>query len=234
MNVLKTGIANSFKLDNPPRVRTLPKPIQQLNVINGDEGRFYVTPEGRHYQSVTTFLGSLPKAQYIKDWVERVGEREAEKKKRQGGNRGSRMHDSIEHFLLGEEVSIKNPLDLQLFSKMVPFLKKIDNIIAMETSLYSDELELAGRCDLIATIEGIPFVIDFKTMTEQREISEDYWLQTTAYSIMFEERTGIKIPKLCIAASADDGHFIEAHSERDLWTQKLKNMLEKTRNPVTL
>ena len=212
---------------NGSRFRTLPRPLPELVVEQTGSGRFYVTPEGNRYRSVTTFLGSLPKEPYLIEWAARVGETYANKIKSQGANRGSRLHNNVENYLLGNEVVINNPLDKMLFSNLVPFLNRIDNIIAMEAPLYSDELQLAGRCDLIATVDSIPYIIDFKTATQQKEIPKEYWLQTTAYSIMFAERTGINIPRLCIAASSDDGHFQEQYSETAQWEQKLKKLLEK-------
>lgn len=218
-----------YRNKNPPIFRTLKNPLGNIEAETTPEGRYYITEEGQRYLSVTTFLGSLPKPQYILDWVERVGKQQANKLKVQGANRGSRLHDNVEKYLLGKDVAINNPLDNILFGNMLPFLDRIDNVIAIEAAVYSDELQLAGRCDLIATVASIPYVIDFKTMTEQREIPEEYWLQVTAYSIMFKERTGIDIPRLCIAAVADDGHFQERHSERKLWKEKLKKMLTENR-----
>jgi ATP-dependent exoDNAse (exonuclease V) beta subunit len=207
------------------RVRKLPTPLPVLESVDTDNGRFYQTPDGQRYQSVTTFLGSLPKASYLDEWLARVGEDYANKIKRQGANRGSRLHDAIERYLQGEVVETTNPLDNILFTNIVPFLKRIDSIIAMEASLFSHTLKLAGRCDLIATINNVPFVIDFKTMTEEKEIPKEYWLQTTAYSIMFHEMTGINIPNLCIAAVTDDGMLKVEFSEAKLWTKKLKTLL---------
>lgn len=216
---------SSYRSAGDVKHRRLPKPLPELSVEETDSGRFYVTPEGNRYRSVTTFLGSLPKDQYLLDWAKMVGEEHMNKIKRQGANRGTRLHNNVENYLLGNEVVINNPLDKVLFGNMKPFLDKIDNVIVMEAPLYSDELRLAGRCDLIGTINGIPHIIDFKTSTGQKEIPKEYWLQTTAYSIMFNERTGINIPRLCIAVASDDGHFQEEYSEIAHWKQKLKNLL---------
>jgi genome maintenance exonuclease 1 len=66
---------------------------------------------------------------------------------------------------------------------------------------------MAGRVDCIAEYNGVLSVIDFKTskaVKEEKDINE-YFMQATAYAIMFQERTGIQIKNIVILMTCEDG-----------------------------
>ena len=112
---------------------------------------------------------------------------------------------------------------------------KLDNIttvVGMETPLYSDTLQLAGRVDCIGDYKGKRCIIDFKTSTRMKreEWITDYWLQCTAYSIMWYERTGEVINDLLILMVAEDGEVKEFHSERKKWMGPLQDRILEYRN----
>jgi genome maintenance exonuclease 1 len=94
-----------------------------------------------------------------------------------------------------------------LFSILKPELDKIDNIISIESPLWSKTLQLAGRTDCIAEYDGKLSVIDFKASTkEKREKDIDnYFAQATAYALMFQERTGIIVDNFAILIACEDG-----------------------------
>mgnify|MGYP003340071493 CR=1 FL=1 len=64
----------------------------------------------------------------------------------------------------------------------------------------------AGRTDCVATWNGIPSIIDFKTSRKLKEEQwiHSYFLQATAYAIMFEERTQLHIPQFVILIAVDN------------------------------
>ena len=66
---------------------------------------------------------------------------------------------------------------------------------------------VAGRVDCIAKYKGVPTIIDFKTSRSERndEWNENYYIQATAYSEMFEERTGMNIDQIAILVVTEDG-----------------------------
>ena len=64
--------------------------------INGK--RYYRTPDGKHYPSVTTVTGML-NAKWIKKWRKSVGEEKANKISRKAAMRGTRYHQLQEDFL---------------------------------------------------------------------------------------------------------------------------------------
>ena len=94
-----------------------------------------------------------------------------------------------------------------LFLQSKKLLDRIDNIHALEKSLYSDYFGLAGRVDCIAEYDGELAVIDFKTSTKIKpeEWIENYYVQETAYACMYFEMTGIPVKKLITIMVAENG-----------------------------
>ena len=101
---------------------------------------------------------------------------------------------------------------------MKDLLSDIDNIRALEATLYSDHLRLGGQADCIAEYKGRLSVIDFKTSTNERKDSynENYYIQTSAYAEMFEELTGKPINQIVILVVTEDGtvqEFVKQKSD---------------------
>ena len=85
-----------------------------------------------------------------------------------------------------------------MFHHAKPYLDKINNIHAIERTLYSEYLGLAGRVDCIGEYEGELAVIDFKTSEKIKpeEWLENYFVQETFYAAAYYELTGIPVKKL--------------------------------------
>lgn len=168
--------------------------------------RHYVSPTGSVLPSVTTVLSIMSNAG-IQHWRRRIGEAEADKIMEYAGKTGTEMHSIIEDFLNNRSDEVeKNPRSLKLFEQMKPELLRINNIIAQEVPLYSDDLRVAGRVDCVAEFDGKLSVIDFKSARKKKQRSwiKKYFLQATAYSLMFEELCNKKIEQIVILISADD------------------------------
>lgn len=175
-----------------------------LQRIDSDQGRVYQTPSGDKYPSVTQVTGLLNK-QFIAAWRKRVGEEEANRVSAQASGRGTRIHGLCEEFLLGNTFE-PDMFDVEMWNDLKPVVDKIDNIHALESKLYSDKLQLAGTVDCIGEFDGVLSVIDFKTSKRPKDIGsiDHYFIQATAYSVMFEELTGIRVPDLTIIIGVDD------------------------------
>jgi genome maintenance exonuclease 1 len=65
---------------------------------------------------------------------------------------------------------------------------------------------MAGRVDCIAEFDGELASIDFKTSAKikSRENILDYFWQTTAYALMYEELIGTPINKLVVIMAVED------------------------------
>lgn len=94
-----------------------------------------------------------------------------------------------------------------MFEAAKPYLDKIGLVHAIERSMYSEVLGIAGRVDCIAEYDGELAVIDFKTSTKikKEEWIEQYFVQETAYACMYFELTGIPVKKLITIMVTPDG-----------------------------
>jgi len=172
---------------------------------NIDGVRFYEI-DGKSYPSVTSVL-SLLKADSLKDWRTKVGDSVANWEMGRAARRGKAMHTLVEQYLQNQTPSIRDVLPLGLFKLIKPYIDKIDNVRMLETIMYSKKLTLAGQVDCVADYNDKLSVIDFKSANKEREEGwiENYFLQTTAYSMMYEELYGEKIEQLVVILACEDG-----------------------------
>lgn len=173
--------------------------------INGK--RFYVTPEGKKYPSVTTITSQYNK-QAILEWRRRVGEEEATRISTKAAGRGTKVHKLCEDYLNNNLEYTKGhmPNNIVMFKKIQPIIDEyINNIHAIEVPLYSNHLRVAGRVDCIAEFDGKLSVIDFKTANnlKDEEKIQNYFMQCAAYAIMYEERTGIPVPRIAVVIAVE-------------------------------
>ena len=170
-----------------------------------DGFRFYDV-DGKNYPSVTTVLGILKK-EGLQKWRDSIGEKVAQWEMGRASRRGKATHTLVEQYIKNETPSIRDVLPLGLFRLLKPYIDQIDNIHCLETIMYSKKLTIAGQVDCIAEYNGKLSVIDFKTANKERKEDwiENYFLQTTAYAIMYEEIFGKPIEQIVILLAAEDG-----------------------------
>ena len=172
--------------------------------------RFYVTPEGEKYPSITTVLSNRKK-EGLFEWRKRVGNDVANYVARTSASRGTKVHHMCEDYLnneFDEEKHKKDFLPFCLFNQLKDqSLCNLNNIYAQEAGLYSDKYKVAGRVDCVAEYKDTLSIIDFKTSTRERsdDWNENYYIQGSAYAEMFEERTKIKIDQVVILVVTEDG-----------------------------
>ena len=196
-----------------------------------DKKRFYVTPEGNEYPSITTVLSPRNKEGLMK-WRKRVGEKVANHICNKAATRGTKVHKMCEDFLNGEDMTHhkKDFLPYCLFNELKD--KTFDNInevIGQEVTLYSDKYKVAGRTDLIAEYNGELSIVDFKTSTNERKDSynENYYIQTAAYAEMFEELTGKPINQIVILVVTENGTVQEFIKDKQEYIPLLEETLEE-------
>lgn len=202
-----------------------------LNAVTTESGRRYAAPDGKTYPSVTTVLSILSE-ESIRKWRERVGEEEANKISHRASTRGTAVHAIIEDYINNvenyQQKYLPNILDNFLTVKDI-LDKRIGDVYAQEAALYSDYLGLAGRVDCVGVFDGKLSIIDFKTAkkAKRRDWITNYFIQESAYAIMFEERTGTPITQLVTIIAVDDDEpqvFIE---HRDDWAPKLLETIDE-------
>ena len=196
-----------------------------LIAVTKDSGRVYTDPNNNTYPSITTVLSILSE-DAIKAWRARVGEEEANRISKTASNRGTAVHDLLERYVNNESDFDKEVESyiMQSFYDVKPVLDKcLTKVYAQEAGLYSERLGVAGRVDCVGEWNGIDSIIDYKTSKKlkKKEWIDSYFMQSTAYAIMWEERTGIPINQIVIVIAVDNEEpqiFIE---KRENWTEKL-------------
>lgn len=174
---------------------------------HSDGKRYYTSPSGKRLPSVTTVVGAMKK-QAIMEWRNRVGEVEANRISKLATGRGNRVHDLAERYLKNEKIDWvrEMPDSVEMFRTLIPYLQRINNIHYIEQALWSEQIGMAGRVDLIAEWDGVLSVIDFKTSKKikKAEDIQDYFAQCTAYSGMYEEHVGVPIDQIVIVMAVED------------------------------
>lgn len=178
-----------------------------------DGVRYYKLPGEDNLSRLVsiTSITSFHNRHIFEDWRKKVGEEEANKINRQATSRGTDMHTLVEGHLNNLEILPQvQPLSYYLFQIAREKLNNINNIYALEGSLYSKQLGIAGTVDCIAEYNGELAVIDFKTSkkAKPREWIEHYFVQCAAYACMFYEVTGIAVKKLVILMACEDGDCV--------------------------
>ena len=198
--------------------------VPKLQQVNEEGTRYYVTPEGNKYPSITTVLSAY-NIKEIMAWRKRVGDEEANKISRQASSRGTRIHTLCEQYLDNKELTFKTPLDTETFNRFKPVLHRINNIYAQEIRMYSDHLRIAGTVDCVAEFDGKLSVIDFKTSKrlKNEEDIENYFMQVSGYAVMFEERFGIPVNRVVVAIAVDDQDPQVFVAKRDTYISNLLN-----------
>ena len=180
--------------------------VIDLESVSVDGKRYYKTPDGSIYPSVTTVTSSTKK-DYIEAWKKRVGEEEAAKVSRRASARGTDLHTICEQYTLNNPHYKRGmmPNIVEMFTKIKPIIDdNVGTIYANEIALFSHELKTAGRTDMFCQFQGINTIVDFKTSSrpKKEEDIEDYFIQATTYAMMLEEmyqdQMKLVIPQLAI------------------------------------
>lgn len=195
--------------------------VPRLKQLNENGTRYYLTPRGNKYPSVTTVLSEYNRKE-IFEWRKRVGEEAANRISRTASTRGTAFHKVCENYLNNDAIELRTPLERERFNSFKPFLDRINKIHAQELRMYSDHLRMAGTVDCIAEFDGKLSVIDFKTSSKLKDKQniENYFMQCSAYSIMFEELFGIPVSRTVVLIA------VEEH-EPQLFLEKRDNYVEK-------
>jgi genome maintenance exonuclease 1 len=194
----------------------------ELESTTTEKGRVYRVPGGELYPSITTVLSAYNK-KAIMEWRQRVGEEKANEISRKASGRGTKLHNTVEKYLLNEMTDMKLKTMMPDIKEMFFDMRKIideniGDIYGIEQPLYSHKLKLAGRCDCIAEWNGELAIVDWKTSSriKDKDHIQNYFMQATAYAEMFEERTGKAIDTIVVAISVQSESpqlFVEKKSK---------------------
>jgi genome maintenance exonuclease 1 len=165
--------------------------------INGM--RLYHLPDDQWVPSITSVTSFYNREIFVK-WRKRVGLEEANRITKRATARGTDFHQVCQDYLENKELNWDDyrPLSKFMFHHAKPELDKINNIHAIERTLYSEYLGLAGRVDCIGEYDGELAVIDFKTSEKIKPEAwlENYFVQEMFYAAAYYELTKIPPVKL--------------------------------------
>jgi genome maintenance exonuclease 1 len=185
-------------------------PFVELSTENINGQRYYVLPDGvTKLKSVTTIIGEKTDKTALMEWKAKVGEAEAQRISTQAARRGTSVHSIAERYVLNESnyEGKEMPVNIETFKSIKPLIDKhVDNIFGIELPLYSKALKCAGRTDLVAEFDGKLSIIDFKTSRKPKREDwiENYFIQSTVYSMMFEWTYKISVPQIAIVIAVDN------------------------------
>jgi hypothetical protein len=185
--------------------------VESLSISSEDtpDGRYYTIPSGDRLPSVTTVLGRSSDNTWIEEWKKRVGAEKAKIISEKAARRGSIIHGMAEKYVLNDAKYAAGvmPSHTVMFSPIKKVLDhRVNNVYGIELALYSRTLGTAGRTDLVAKFDDVPSIIDYKTSRriKKEEDIENYFLQSTVYSMMFHRLYNIEIPRIAIIITVED------------------------------
>jgi len=199
---------SSMKINTRMFTHTNKPQFQELDAKITNGKRWYTIPNGEKYASITTILGDQEKP-FLKEWQQSLGIDKAKKETRRCADRGTAVHEMAEHYL----DNIDNPQkghdagNVKMFNQLKFRLNKINNIRAQELPMFSEMTKVAGRVDCVGEYDGVLSIIDFKTSNNNKtdDMIEDYKLQCTAYSLMYQELFGVQIDQFVILIAVEKG-----------------------------
>lgn len=190
--------------------------LKDKNTITGEHiaeghGRFYHLGDDKVYPSVTTILSNTKDKKFLEVWKARIGEYQAKMELEQANERGTELHTAVEKFVNNVPIGkifVSHPTVIPNLTDLKSVLSKnITQVYFQECPLFSDKYRLAGRIDCVADWNGVPAIVDFKTSKKPKveEWIQDYYLQTLAYKLMWEEHFPLKIERTVIVIATDYG-----------------------------
>lgn len=185
-----------------------------LKRIQQDGSRKYTDGSSQPVPSVTTVLSETADKTHLIAWRKRVGEAEAQRITTESANWGTKVHDSLEKYALGEDYEVKgNNLIQHMARSAVELmiregLSQVDELWGVEVGLIAEGL-YAGTSDAVGMFNGVPSIIDFKTAKKikKREWIEDYFLQGCAYALAHNEMFGSNIRQVAILMVDREGEY---------------------------
>ena len=181
--------------------------------INEDNGRIYDVA-GFRLPSVTSILSRTKDHGFLKQWREKVGDKEADRIMNLSSVRGTAMHKYLESYIT--EVGYEDLTDTgkqakTMAEKVVELgLAAIDEYYGSEVTMYYPGL-YAGQTDLVCIHDGKDAIVDFKQANrpKREEWIDDYKLQIAAYAMAHDYVYNSTIEKGVIMVCTPDLYYQE-------------------------
>ena len=161
-------------------------PIYSMRSVRQAGKGYFVDSQGNHFPSVTTILNvTKPAADRLAlmQWRDRVGVETAQQVTGNASRRGSQTHKQIKHYLLNQSFSCPETVK-PYWDSLTPVLEQLQQVRLVESGVFHDLLGYAGKVDCIASYQGTPCILDWKTADRPKGSIErlyDAPLQLAAY-----------------------------------------------------
>lgn len=193
------------------------------------DGKRHYNIDGNMYPSVTTFISEHTDDSWIDDITSVIGEDKFKRLGHIASKNGTQLHDMCQEFLLGKPVQPTPNVSIQWKALYENLFKpeRIGKLYLVEGVVASHKLKIAGRCDLIADLDGETHVIDFKNVQEikSKEDILPYLIQTCLYSLLYKESYGVSVPRLAIIMTSTTGQLSIMKATFSEYQEKLKAVL---------
>lgn len=214
---------------------------KKLERVTTAEGRKYVGDDNTPVPSVTTVLDKTSDKTALIAWRKRVGDAEANRVSKESAGLGTKVHNALEQYILGEDYEIKGNNFVSILARDMANLMinegftNVNEVWGTEVGLIAPGL-YAGTTDCIGMHNGDEAIIDFKTSKKIKPAKwvQDYFLQCCAYAMAHNEMYGTKIRKgviLMVSRDVELKEYIIEGEEFDkyceLWTSRLEEYYSK-------
>ena len=198
-------------------VATLTRQIPGVGRLDFEESETYraywFTAEGgkrrQRFPSVTTILRNTWPKPALLEWYATHG-RETDTLLERAATRGKTVHAFVEHYMRTGDLMEWDELPAEYHGYLQAAARFLWDFfpqpIAVERLVVHPEMRYAGRLDLIAMVDGVPTLLDFKSNTHGRVYAEAH-VQATAYAIADERCGGDPINSFMLVGLAEDGSY---------------------------
>jgi hypothetical protein len=191
--------------------------FHELEAFTENNKRYYTTPTGEKYPSVTTVLGSRDKS-WLYEWRKKVGEEEANRISQRASNRGTRLHKICEDIMasmVGEEeeetVLLEDPMRL-IFRRMPTGQTVLMMMPWLPVELIKDNSALIYNTDIV-------------TIIDPKESMVQYYDNLVTKTLLEMEKSEEMIEQL-LKDQQDEGE----EEESEEYMEELTNFLEEIKN----
>ena len=214
---------------------------KKLERVTTAEGRKYIGDDNIPVPSVTTVLDKTSDKSALIAWRKRVGDQEANRVSKESAGLGTKVHNALEQYILGEDYEIKGNNFVSILARDMTNLMinegftGVDEVWGTEIGLIAPGL-YAGTTDCVGMHGGEEAIIDFKTSKKIKPAKwvQDYFLQCCAYAMAHNEMYGTNIRKgviLMVSRDVELKEYVIEGEEFDkycgLWTARLEEYYSK-------
>lgn len=163
--------------------------------------------DGKCYPSVTEIISAAPKP-----WLEKWKTRNpvwAPKKTALANVIGTEFHRCVEQIMAGRsyEIRVYKERVTKMLARFNEWFAVTDVApYANEMKVYSHKHKYQGTFDMVAEINGVPMIVDFKSSAK---ISDNMGLQVAAYAYAYYEMTGLMLKRGLVVLVTKDKQKIK-------------------------